>query len=130
MAREWTPDHPDGLAEPQVTVVVHRSGPSSPRRGVRAAVVVAALLVIVVAAISGLPGGGSRRAGGLPGAGGVPGAGGSFGYPFRCLSVAFAPDGSGIAHAYVEHGGLCDRYARYVSATFRRVDGGWRLTGR
>ncbi len=124
MAKECTPDHPDGPADPQITVVVHRSGHSSPRRGVRAAVVVAALLVVGVAAISGLPGGGSPRAGG------VPGAGGTFGYPFRCLSVAFAPNGSGIAHAYVEHGGLCDRYARYVSATFRRVDGGWRLSGR
>jgi len=121
MAREWTPDHPDGPAEPQITVVVHRSRPTPPRRIVRAAVVVAALLVVIgVVAISGLPGGGSPRAGG------VPGAGGSFGYPFRCLSVAFAPDGSGIARAYVGHGGLCGRYAKYASATFRKVDGSWR----
>jgi hypothetical protein len=118
------PDHPDRTAE-QITVVVHRSRPSPPRRSVRAAVAVMALLAVFgVLAITELPAGGSERAGG------VPGAGGSFGYPFRCLSVAFAPDGSGIAHAYVEHGGLCDRYARYVSATFRRVDGRWRIIGR
>jgi hypothetical protein len=125
MASEWTPDHPDDPAEPQITVVVHRSAPSPLRRGGGVAVVVAALLAVIgVVAISGLPGGGSRRATG------VPGAGGSFGYPFRCLSIAFAPDGSGTAHAYVQHGGLCGRYARYVSATFRRVDGSWRLIGR
>ncbi len=124
MASEWTPDHPDDPAEPQITVVVHRSGPSPFRRSARAAAVVAALLVVIgVVAISGLRGGGPPRATG------VPGAGGSFGYPFRCLSVAFAPDGSGTAHAYVRHGGLCGRYAKYVSATFRRVDGGWRLIG-
>ncbi len=124
MATEWMPDHPDRPAE-QITVVVHRSGPSPPHRSVRAAVAVVALLVaIAVVAIGGLTAGGSPRAVG------VPGTGGTFGYPFRCLSVAFAPGGSGIAHAYVEHGGLCGRYAKYVSATFRRVDGSWRLIGR
>ncbi len=88
----------------------------------RAAILVAALLVMIgIGAITGLRGGGSPRAGG------VPGAGGRFGYPFRCLSVAFAPNGSGVAHAYVEHGGLCARYAKYVSATFHRVDGGWQV---
>ena len=125
MANEWTPDHRDAPAEPQITVVVHRSGASPHRRTVRAAMSVAALVILIgIGAISGLRGGGSPRAAG------VPGTGGSFGYPFRCLSVAFAPNGAGVAHAYVEHGGLCNRYAKYVSATFRRVDGRWRLTGR
>lgn len=124
MATEWMPDHPDRHGE-QITVVVHRSRPSPPRRSVRAALAVVALLVVIgVVVIGGLPAGGSPRPAG------VPGTGGTFGYPFRCLSVAFAPGGSGIAHAYVEHGGLCGRYAKYVSATFRRVDGSWRLIDR
>jgi hypothetical protein len=124
MVQEWRLDHQNGLAEPQITVVVHRGGPSPLRRRATAAALVAAL-VVVIAALAFITGGGRS-----PRAGGVPGAGGTFGYPFRCLSVAFAPNGSGIAHAYVEHGGLCGRYAKYVSATFHRVDGGWRLIGR
>lgn len=126
MANEWTPDHPDGLAEPQITVVVHRDRP--PRITRRAAKILAAAAVSILAAaslaIAGLPAGGQSHPSG------VPGAGGSFGYPFRCVSVAFAPNGSGVARATATRAGLCDRYARYVSATFHRVDGGWRLTGR
>ncbi len=125
MASEWAPDHADGPAEAQITVVVHRGGRLPLSRGARAALVAAALLAVIgLVAISGLTSGASPRAGG------VPGAGGSFGYPFRCVSVAFAPNGAGVARATVTHGGLCDHYARYVSATFRRVDGVWRLSGR
>jgi hypothetical protein len=122
-----TPDHPDAFSEPQITVVVHRSRRPLPGRKARAALVVAALGVVIsgavigVAAIAGVAGGGSPRVSS------VPGAGGSFGYPFRCLSVAFAPNGAGVAHAYVQHGGLCRRYAKYVSATFHRVDGAWQV---
>jgi hypothetical protein len=127
-----TRDHPDAFSEPQITVVVHRSRRPLPGRKARAALVVAALGVVIggaviggavigVAAITGVAGGGSPRVSS------VPGAGGSFGYPFRCLSVAFAPNGAGVAHAYVQHGGLCRRYGKYVSATFHRVDGAWQV---
>jgi hypothetical protein len=125
MASEWAPDHPDGPAEAQITVVVHRGERLPLTAAARAALVAAALLAVIgVVAISGLTSAGSPRADG------VPGTGGSFGYPFRCVSVAFAPNGAGVARATVSHGGLCDHYASYVSATFRRVDGQWRLSGR
>lgn len=128
MAREWTPDHPDGPAEPQITVVVHRSGRPPLTRRARAVALIAVVAVLIgLMTIAALPGGGSSgRPNTAAHGAGLPGSGGTFGYPFRCLSVAFAPDGSGIVRAYVEHGGLCGRYAKYVSATFRRVDGSWR----
>jgi hypothetical protein len=57
---------------------------------------------------------------------GALGVAAAYGYPPRCLSIAFAPADRAYARADFDRGLPCGRFAGDPTAVFHRVDGAWR----
>ncbi len=143
MAKERTPDRPDGLAEApidvQITVVPRRDGRARRRRirggpiGTRTrALALAALAAAVGAAVAAtaLPGhrGLAHPVAAPAPAGGPAGVAATYGYgyPFRCLTVTVDANHPAFARADFDQRSYCARFYGYVTAVFHRVGRSWR----